>query len=296
MSYLTFVLPVYLTSENAIQKAHAAVASIMNEKCECDVVVVDDCSPLAFAIEPMTTGRIRIVRHERNQGAGSARNTGMKHSTTSLVSFLDYDDELIPGSLKHRIRYALGEGGFPDLRNTPSCIQGCGWEEIRRGGAEVRTRFALSSRSADDFFRGCWFCPGSTVIANRRFLLDRIGGFDPAYRRLEDMELFIRAGLAGASYRAIPVKGARILHHRSKSSQDIENACQLLIRSYLSRDDERVDILTSHQKRRLRTYLHLERTNVALLKKRYANAAYHALRYALSRPDRSTRWSSQHNS
>lgn len=44
--------------------------------------------------------KIKIVRHEKNLGLGSARNTGMKHAVGKYIYFVDSDDLILPQTLE----------------------------------------------------------------------------------------------------------------------------------------------------------------------------------------------------
>src|SRR3954471_17922408 len=63
-----------------------------------EILVVDDRSSddTAAVAEQW---RARVLRHERNQGAGAARNTALRAAAHDWVAFLDSDDEWLPGHL-----------------------------------------------------------------------------------------------------------------------------------------------------------------------------------------------------
>lgn len=65
-----------------------------------ELVVVDDASP-SPAREVLEGGsfgglRWRCIRHDRNQGANTARNTGIREASGDIVAFLDDDDSWLP--------------------------------------------------------------------------------------------------------------------------------------------------------------------------------------------------------
>lgn len=64
---------------------------------DIELVVVDDCSepPARPALEelPLTSiAAVNYIRHETNQGANAARNTGIEAATGEFIAFLDDDD------------------------------------------------------------------------------------------------------------------------------------------------------------------------------------------------------------
>ena len=66
-----------------------------------EMVAVDDCSrdDSAAVIERYGDPRIRVLRHERNRGAGPARDTAMANARGEWFALIDSDDEWLPGKL-----------------------------------------------------------------------------------------------------------------------------------------------------------------------------------------------------
>ena len=69
-----------------------------------EIILVDDASPDGCVeICQKLYGdneKVRLVRHEENQGLGPARNTGMKHAGGKYVYFVDSDDLILPDALE----------------------------------------------------------------------------------------------------------------------------------------------------------------------------------------------------
>jgi glycosyltransferase involved in cell wall biosynthesis len=63
-----------------------------------EIVVVDDASTDGTAAVAEEFGA-RVVRHERNQGEGASRNSGIAAATQPWIALLDSDDEWLPGHL-----------------------------------------------------------------------------------------------------------------------------------------------------------------------------------------------------
>ena len=60
---------------------------------ELEIIVIDDgCSDETREIVQKFNYNIKYVQHHKQQGTISARNTGLKHATGSLIAFLDDDD------------------------------------------------------------------------------------------------------------------------------------------------------------------------------------------------------------
>lgn len=67
-----------------------------------EAIVVDDASTddSIDIISSIRDPRIRLMRHDVNQGAGPARNTGARAASGEWIAFLDSDDELVPDALE----------------------------------------------------------------------------------------------------------------------------------------------------------------------------------------------------
>lgn len=78
-----------------------AIRSVLNQEYTgVEVIVIDDCSTdgtLEYVQKEFPT--VRYFRLENNQGAGAARNRGIREAKNPWVVILDDDDELLPDAL-----------------------------------------------------------------------------------------------------------------------------------------------------------------------------------------------------
>jgi hypothetical protein len=88
-------MPVYGT------EAHlpACLASVLGQSfTDLEVIVVDDCSPgdVAGIVGQVAAGdsRVRLIRHDVNQGLIRARLTGAREARGRYLAFVDSDDEV----------------------------------------------------------------------------------------------------------------------------------------------------------------------------------------------------------
>jgi GT2 family glycosyltransferase len=248
MPALTVIIPTYQRQAETLR----ALESVASQGVEAEIIVVDDASPTPFALSSSLERRantIKLIRRSENGGAGAARNTGIAAAGSDIITFLDSDDCLLPGTLRRRLEFALEPS--LDFRSDACLTVGGGWVESNDGVSSGSVRLPLPSSGPDDFFGGCWMCPGSAVLF-RREIFERIGGFDERLRRLEDLDLFIRIGQAGGRYVSHPAAAAIIHKSAAKSGVDIEAAAKLLVQKYTRAT------VTDRQLRLLKAYLQLE--------------------------------------
>ena len=105
---ISVVVPMY----NVERYIKICINSILAQTfTDFEIVIVDDASPdNSYNICHELYGnneKVRIVRHEKNQGLEPARNTGIKNSRGKYICFVDSDDAILPNALE--ILYNVAE-------------------------------------------------------------------------------------------------------------------------------------------------------------------------------------------
>lgn len=180
--FVSIVVPVY----NAKDTLRRTIGSVLNQDYPLEryeVIIVDDGSTDG-SIELIRDLGIKLIK-QNNQGAASARNTGISNTRGEIIIFLDSDcvvsnDWIRLHVREHRVNNAIG------------CI----------GGA-----FAFPKLTTCNFFELCdyyssWYeqnpkCPPSfnyeylpsTNISFRKAVLEKIGGFAANLKTGEDVEI-----------------------------------------------------------------------------------------------------------
>ncbi len=88
---VSVVLPTY----NRARLLSRAVKSVLDQTYpNFELIVVDDCSTdgTEGVVKGFQDDRIRYIRHEKNQGAPIARNTGIRAAEGKYIAFQDSDD------------------------------------------------------------------------------------------------------------------------------------------------------------------------------------------------------------
>jgi glycosyltransferase involved in cell wall biosynthesis len=180
---VTVVIPAY----NAANFLELAVDSIQAQHWpNLEIIVVDDASKDETA-KIAASLPVTLVQHKKNEGAAAARNTGVSLATTSLIAFLDADDEWLPGKLEMQIDILRRN---PDLDGVLGFIETCN----RTSGSEQQA-----------------FLPSFGTALLRRELFVQVGLCDQSLRMCDDLDWFTRAREQGAN---LAVLGKSILRYR----------------------------------------------------------------------------------
>lgn len=112
------------------------------------VIVVDDASEPRFALsQEFCDGRTRLIRHASPVGGAAARNTGLREAPTSIVAFLDDDDEWLPTKMEKQLAWL---DAHPE-----AVLVTCGYIRCETGRQylEIPTQaFVERYREHDNFF------------------------------------------------------------------------------------------------------------------------------------------------
>jgi glycosyltransferase involved in cell wall biosynthesis len=181
---ISVVIPLY----NRREEVGRALASVQcQSRAPDEILVVDDASSDGSADVVAASGesRINLLRHECNQGASAARNTGIAAARGDWIALLDSDDEWDERKLESQLD-ALARA--PD--DAAASVTGYLIHDYR-----TQEERAFVPRPADAALDALvWGCPlgiGSTLVA-RRSIFAELGAFDPDLPRLEDWEWLMR--------------------------------------------------------------------------------------------------------
>lgn len=210
-----------------------AIESLQHQsEVDWDCVVVDDGSTddTAEIVSALAASDRRIAYlAQAAAGPSAARNAGLAATSGEFVQFLDADDFLGPRKLQHQLEVFAGHPEadivYGAVRYFVEGVPGDSEENAGRRWIEGPNLVTFSGTGGsalatlvDDNF----LVMEAPLI--RRSLLERIGGFDPRIRRMEDWECWLRCALAGAHFLRDDSRDADALPcvrvHRASSSQD----------------------------------------------------------------------------
>ena len=181
---VSVIIPVF----NRAQLVERAIRSVLEQSHRrFEIIVVDDGSTedIVGALYEMRSRRLRLVSHDKNCGAATARNTGISKARGQYVAFLDSDDEWLPQKLKRQLAFMLSFDDPARLSCTASKV-------VLGDRSEGETRFAKSRITEMDMAFGCRISPGSTLMAEKS-LFSQVGPMNEKMARLEDWDWLLRA-------------------------------------------------------------------------------------------------------
>ncbi len=137
---------------------------------------------------------VRYLRHDRNRGLPATRNTAIAAAGAGWIALLDSDDLWTPDHLASLA--AAAQAGCGDLIHGGSILFESSSGKLL--GVRTPTR-AMLQDFPRSLFVGAYIIQPSSVLLHRR-LWDRVGGFDPDFRYVEDREMWLRCARAGARF------------------------------------------------------------------------------------------------
>lgn len=164
-----------------LPRALASVAAQARMR-PAEVLVVDDASRDATAAVAEAAGA-RVLCHAENRGPAAARNTALAAAAQPWVAFLDTDDEWLP----HHLEHVWG------LRSAGTVL--AAGSAVRRSPGAPGYLYGSIGSAPEPVDAGMLVrdnpIPFSASLADRAAVL-AAGGFDPALRYAEDLDLWLR--------------------------------------------------------------------------------------------------------
>ena len=182
---VSVVIPAYKVAPFVNDALESVFAQTVDDY---EIVLINDGSPDTPQLEKeIEKYRDRITYLEQaNQGAGAARNAGLKVARGTYVAFLDGDDIWLPEFLAEQLKLIKGEGF--DLVYSDAINFG------DRDYGSV-TNMAVNPSRGDVTFEKllCGDCNviTSSVLARLAPILE-VGGFDTQFPNSQDFDLWLR--------------------------------------------------------------------------------------------------------
>ncbi len=162
----------------------------------------------------------RLARWEsvKDEGQADAINTGLGRSTGSIMSYLNSDDLLLPGTLHYVARY---------FKSHPEIDVVYGHRVLIDEYDQEIGRWVLPPHD-NDILLWADYIPQETLFW-RRSIWEKAGGYvDAGYKFAMDWELLLRLREAGARFKRLPrFLGAFRVHPHQKTSAELQQQGEL---------------------------------------------------------------------
>ncbi|WP_328517201.1 glycosyltransferase family 2 protein [Haladaptatus caseinilyticus] len=195
---MSVIVPTY----NRAHSLPRTIESVLSQTLEdIELIIVDDASDdnTTEVVASYDDDRIRFYKHEENQGASAARNTGIEHAEGQYMAFLDSDDVWLPTKLEKQVLTL-------ELRSDDWVAAYCKAETVHPNGQNAIVKWAtqlISRRNKTEGAEGgkeligsvlddtLHTSAGSSLIV-KSDIVREIDGFDESFNRFQDPEFLIR--------------------------------------------------------------------------------------------------------
>lgn len=211
---ISVIIPTY-NRESTITRAIRSVINQqdeLNKSYQIEIIIVDDCSSdnTLEIVKKINFKNIKIIALEKNVGANSARNIGIKAATGKYIAFQDSDDEWLPKKLQIQLDIFEKTGSDVVFTNL-----------IRKNDSQIAESRLTNSRKSGfvsfEEFSTNPLMSTQTIIAKSEVL--KKNNFLNGLPRLQDWELSLR--LSSLGYKCFFVKD--ILVNQYIQSNSISN-------------------------------------------------------------------------
>lgn len=182
MEKVSVIIPTF-NRENTIKRA---VESVLEQTYNnLEVIIVDDCSndETKNIISSINDSRVKIIKHPLRKGAAAARNTGIKNSSGSFVSFQDSDDEWYKSKLQMQMDLFNSNAQIDVIFSSFWLIR----DNIKKKipSRKAQRNILYKNILLDNYV-------GTPTVILKRKVFERIGYFDENLPRYQDWDLAIR--------------------------------------------------------------------------------------------------------
>lgn len=187
-----------------------------------EVIVINDGSPDTAELEQAIERYLNDITYlkQTNQGAGAARNAGLRVARGRFVAFLDGDDIWLPNFLSEQLELIQSGGGY-DLVYSDAVNFG---DKASDGRTSMETNPSDGEVTFDKLLSGECNVITSAVVA-RKELIMRVDLFDVNFPNSQDFDLWLRLAKdanARITYQQ-RVLVRRRLYHGSLASDSVKS-------------------------------------------------------------------------
>jgi glycosyltransferase involved in cell wall biosynthesis len=193
------MVSVLMAARNHERYAADAAASVLEQDYDClELIAVDDASDdatpdvLERCAADAPPGRMRLVRHERQEGIAETRAHALSLARGAFIGLLDSDDLWLPGKLGPQVELLTAEPDVGLVHAEFEAFDSDTGQPIPWGSRDW-------NRDSDQLVElvrlGCFIMTGTTLIRREAIELRGVGFENPGYPSYDDYLLFLTIAL-----------------------------------------------------------------------------------------------------
>ncbi|MGH9875505.1 MAG: glycosyltransferase family 2 protein, partial [Pyrinomonadaceae bacterium] len=186
MPTVSVIVPAYKVARFIRQTLDSVFAQSFTD---FEVIVINDGSPDTLQLESEIDHYRDAITYvkQRNQGAGAARNAGLRVARGKYVAFLDGDDVWLPHFLSEQVKLIQSEDSY-DLVYADAINFG---ERDFGNRTNMEANPSYGTVTFEKLLCGECNVVTSTVLARREPILE-VGCFDESLVNSQDFDLWLR--------------------------------------------------------------------------------------------------------
>ena len=192
------MISIILSTHDRSKRLKKAIQSVLNQSfTDFELIIVDDNSKddTKTTVEAFSDPRIRYIKRSRNFGCDTKpKNEGILASKGEYIAFLDDDNEFRPDHLSILYKVLIDNSKL-------DVAYGDRWliDETNR----IPNQIGISMDFNTNILIQRNFIDTSDVLIRRQALFD-VGGFDEAYKKYIDWNLWVRLMKHGKRFQRVP--------------------------------------------------------------------------------------------
>lgn len=160
-----------------------------------EIVVINDGSPDTDELEQHLAAYSHLITYlkQSNQGAGAARNAGLRVVRGEFIAFLDGDDFWLPEFLCEQLKLISSDGGYDLVYADAVNLKGTTLSKA----TNMDFNPSAGPVTAESLIAGKCSVITSSVVARRKLIVE-VGFFDENFPNSQDFDLWLRLAKHGA--------------------------------------------------------------------------------------------------
>ena len=195
---LTVLIPIYNTPAEQLIEATMSILK-QDDGIEHHIILIDDCSELSETKQAIDflnkiSNRINVAYTDSNSGTSVALNYGHQFVDTEYVAIMGSDDISHASRFRKQIDY---------LKKHPKVdVLGTNLFSFYNDDIKRTAVFTSNHPEIPDSKKCNWLVNHGTVVYRNKAVW-QVGGYNPAYKRGQDIELWGRMAAKGFIFRNI---------------------------------------------------------------------------------------------